>query len=196
MARRTMGGIGSGTAMMRRALLLIAALIAGCGPALAQQVLDPSSLYTVPMAARNDKTDDVILMLQQGRVASGTDGTGETALGYAAQFGDARMAQALIYYKAPVDAKDQFGNTALHWAARRGDTAMIQLLLDAKASTDPANLQGMTPLMMAASAGQVQAVRLLLKSGADPHRGDFTGRDAIGWADGKPAVLQLLRAAK
>jgi hypothetical protein len=35
-----------------------------------------------------------------------------------------------------------------------------------------------------------------LKSGADPHRADFTGRDTVGWAEGKPVVVQLLRAAK
>lgn len=197
MARRTIRHIASSAALTRRAVLLaVAALLAWCEPDAAQEPLDPSSLYTVPMAARNDKTDDVILMLQQGRLPTGTDGTGETALGYAAQFGDARMAQALLYYKAPVNAKDQFGNAPLHWAARRGDTTIIQLLLDAKATIDAQNLQGMTPLMMAANTGQVQAVRLLLKNGADPHRGDFTGRDAVGWADGKPAVLQFLRAAK
>jgi hypothetical protein len=39
-------------------------------------------------------------------------------------------------------------------------------------------------------------VRLLLKDGADPHRVDFTGRDVAGWADGKPAIVQVLRAAK
>jgi hypothetical protein len=35
-----------------------------------------------------------------------------------------------------------------------------------------------------------------LKSGADPHRADFTGRDVAGWANGKPAIVQLLRVAQ
>jgi ankyrin repeat protein len=181
---------------MRRALLLAgAAVLVWCGRGGAQ-VIDPMSFYTVAMAAAHDKTEDVILLLQKGSLPTGTDNKGETALGYAAQFSDVRMAQALLYYKAPVDARDQFGNTPLHWAALRGSMAVMQLLLDAKATIDAPNQQGVTPLMMAANGGQVQAVRLLLKSGADPHRGDFTGRDAIGWADGKPAVLQFLRAAK
>jgi ankyrin repeat protein len=147
------------------------------------------------MAASRGKTDDVIRMLQGGKLPSGTDDAGETALHYAAQFGDLRMMQALLYYKAPIDARDQFGNTPLHWAAQRGDTASMQMLLDAKATIDAPNKEGITPLMMAVKAGQVAAVRLLMKSGADPHRGDFTGRDAIGWAQGKPGLLQLLRAA-
>jgi hypothetical protein len=39
-------------------------------------------------------------------------------------------------------------------------------------------------------------VRMLLKDGADPSKTDFTGRDAAGWAEGKPAVVQVLRVAK
>jgi uncharacterized protein len=104
--------------------------------------------------------------------------------------------EALLYYKAEVDPRDQFGNTPLHWAAQRGNTAVLQMLIGAKAAIDPQNRQGVTPLMMAAKAGNIPAVRLLLKNGADPHRADFTGRDAIGWADGKPAIVQLLRVAK
>ncbi|HEV8014540.1 MAG TPA: ankyrin repeat domain-containing protein [Stellaceae bacterium] len=180
----------------RRTLLIGIAVLFAARRSWAQLDSFGAELYTVAQAARHDKTEDVILLLQQGKRPDTVDGTGQTALGYAAQFGDTQMAQALLHYNAPVDAKDQFGNTPMHWAAQRGATEIIQMLVDAKATVDAANQQGVTPLMMAANAGQVQSVRLLLKSGADPHRGDFTGRDAIGWADGKPAVLQFLRAAK
>jgi ankyrin repeat protein len=135
-------------------------------------------------------------LLQSGRLPDVPGSGGETALHYAAQFGDQRMMQALLYYKAAVDPRDQFGNTPLHWAAQRGNTAALQMLIDAKAAIDPQNRQGVTPLMMAAKAGNASAVRLLLKSGADPHRADFTGRDAAGWADGKPGIVQLLRVAQ
>ena len=196
MARTTFGDLTGGTAWARRVLLIGMAVLAWSEPGAAQVDSFASDVYTVAQAARRDKTDDVILLLQQGKRPDTTDNTGETALGYAAQFGDEKMAQSLLYYKAPVDTKDQFGNTPLHWAAERGGIEIMQMLLDAKAPIDAQNRQGVTPLMMAAKNGQLAAVRLLLKSGADPHRADFTGRDALGWADGKPVVQQFLRAAK
>ena len=180
--------------MTRRALLLGIAMVALCRPGLAQTP-DLSGLYTIAGAASRDKTDDVIRMLQDHKEANVTDDNGETPLCYAAQFGDVRMAQALLYYGAQADGRDPFGNTPLHWAAQRGSTDVIQLLLGAKAAVDVQNKQGVTPLMMAAKNGQVPAVRLLLKNGADPKKQDFTGRDSIGWADGKPGVLQFLRDA-
>ena len=180
--------------MTRRALLLGIAMVALCRPGFAQAP-DLSGFYTIAGAASRDKTDDVIRMLQDHKEANVTDDNGETPLCYAAQFGDVRMTQALLYYGAQVDARDPFGDTALHWAAQRGSTDVIQLLLSAKAAVDAQNKQGVTPLMMAANSGQAMAARLLLKNGADPKKQDFTGRDAIGWADGKPAVLSILHSA-
>ena len=180
--------------VMRRVLSVAAAMLALYGTSFAQGV-DMSGLYTIAGAASRDKTDDVIRQLQDKKDPNVTDDNGETPLCYAAQFGDARMANALIFYGADINARDPFGNTALHWAAQRGAIDVIQLLLAAKAPVDAQNKQGVTPLMMAAKSGQAAASRLLLKNGADPKKQDFTGRDAIGWADGKPAVLAILRSA-
>ena len=157
---------------------------------------DFSSWYNVATSAARNQTDEVRGLLIAGKTPDITDDTGQTALGYAASFGNVEMAQILIKYNAPVDRRDQFGNAPLHWAAQRGSIEIVQLLLDAKAAVDAQNKQGVTPLMMAASRGQAAAIRLLLKHGADPQKQDYTGRDAMGWADGKPAALQVLRAAK
>ena len=78
---------------------------------------------------------------------------------------------------------------------RSGHTEIITLLLAAKATVDAQNKQGITPLMMAAANGKVEAIRALLAAGADPKKQDFTGRDALGWAAGKPAALRALQAA-
>lgn len=187
-------GAAAGRLLTLGAVAVGAATFVMTGSGVAQMP-DLSSLYTIAGAAARDKTDDVIRQLQEHKDANVTDDNGETPLCYAAQFGDARMANALIYYGANVNAHDPFGNTALHWAAQRGATDVIQLLVDSKAVIDAQNRQGMTPLMMAAKNGQVLAVRLLLKSGADPKKQDFTGRDATGWAEGKPGVLVVLHAA-
>ena len=193
MARRANDGFDGG-AMIRHVTMIAATVLALCGTSFAQQA-DLTGLYTIAGAASRDKTDDVIRQLQDHKDANVTDDNGETPLCYAAQFGDLRMAQALIFYGANVNARDPFGNTALHWAAQKGSSEVIQALLGAKAAVDPQNRQGVTPLMMAAKSNQALAVRLLMKNGADPKKQDFTGRDALGWADGKPAVLTVLHTA-
>lgn len=184
-----------GAGLMRQVLLAAAMLLLLCPRSFAQAA-DLSGYNDIATVAAHGRTDELIRLLQSRRAPNTPDDKGETALHYAAQLGDQQMVQALLYYKADVDPRDQFGNTPLHWAAQRGSITVLQMLIDAKAAIDPQNRQGITPLMMAAQAGQAQAVRLLLKDGADPHHADFTGRDVAGWAQGKPAILQMLRNAK
>lgn len=188
------GGI-DGAALTRRTVAAAALILLLCPRSFAQGA-DFSRFNDIATVAARGQTDELIRLLQGGRPPNLPDDKGETALHYAAQLGDQRMVEALLYYKASIDPRDQFGDTPLHWAAQRGNVAILQMLIDAKAAVDPQNRQGITPLMMAAQAGQAQAVRLLLKVGADPRRADFTGRDVASWADGKPAIVQMLRAAK
>ncbi|HWE74918.1 MAG TPA: ankyrin repeat domain-containing protein [Stellaceae bacterium] len=185
----------AGAALARRAFLGAATVLLLCPRSFAQGA-DFSGFNDVATVAAHGRTDDLIRILQGGRTPNVPDDKGETALHYAAQLGNPQMVQALLYYKADVDPRDQFGNTPLHWAAQRGNVTVMQMLIDAKAAIDPQNRQGITPLMMAAQGGQAQAVRLLLKDGADPRRADFTGRDVASWAQGKPAIVQMLRSAK
>ncbi|HEX7968819.1 MAG TPA: ankyrin repeat domain-containing protein, partial [Stellaceae bacterium] len=85
---------------------------------------------------------------------------------------------------------------ALHWAAESGQAEIIRALLAAKAPVDAQAKQGITPLMLAAGGTKAEAVKALLEGGADPKKQDFTGRDALGWAAGKPAALRVLQTAK
>lgn len=187
--------------MKYRVALIIATAILGFGSrvVLAQTMplggIDLSGWLTVTQPASQNKTDGVRAMLLAGKSADVSDDKGETPLGYAASFGNAEMTKLLLNANAPVDRPDALGNTPLHWAAQRGSVEVMRLLLDAKASVDVQNKEGITPLMMAARKGQVASVRLLMKQGADAHKQDYTGRDAIGWADGRANVLQALRAS-
>lgn len=158
--------------------------------------LNTPSLNGIAQAASQNQTTKVKALLLAGESPDVTDDSGQSPLGYAARFGNTEMAQLLIRFHAPVDSRDQFGNTPLHWAAQRGSLEIMRLLIAAKAPVNAQNKQGMTPLMMAASQGQVAAVRLLLRHGANPKIEDYTGRDAFGWAEGNPNVLQVLRLAK
>ena len=74
---------------------------------------------------------------------------------------------------------------------------MAQLLIDVGAALDVDNRAGMTPLMVAASRGNAAIVQALLAKGANARKTDFTGRDALSWANDsrRPAVVQLLQRA-
>ncbi len=127
MVGSAIGDGGGIAAMMRRAMAAVAMVLLLCGPSQAQ--VGFSGYNDIATVAAHGRTDDVIRELQAGRSPSVRDDSGATALHYAAQLGDQRMANALLYYKAPVDARDQFGNTPLHWAAQRGSIPVMQLLL-------------------------------------------------------------------
>ena len=147
-------------------------------------------------AAAQNNTEEVQRQLSLGSTPDRVDGQGRTALIYAAMLDNAAMAKMLVDHGANVKAHDKLGNASLHWAAERGAVGVMNLLLAANAPVDDLNKQGITPLMMAAGAGAAPAVKLLLTKGADPKKQDFSGRDAEGWAAGKPAVLQVLSGSK
>jgi ankyrin repeat protein len=74
---------------------------------------------------------------------------------------------------------------------------MAELLIDIGADLNSENKNGMTPLMIAARHGNATLVKALLAKGADARRTDFTGRDAVSWAQEsrRPAVVQMLQRA-
>jgi ankyrin repeat protein len=155
--------------------------------------LQPLTYNSLFSASAQNNTDEVEQLLRRGENPNGLDTAGRSPLGYAALYGNTDMTKALLASGARPDFRDKFGNTALHWAAANGQAEVLRLLLAGKAPVDAANKQGVTPLMMAADANKLEAVRVLLAAGADPKKEDFSGRDAIGWAQGKPGSLRLLQ---
>jgi uncharacterized protein len=183
--------------MTRRLLLqCLGTLLLLAGSASRAFAIDFPDWYTLANAAAQNKTDDVEMMLRRGDNPNYVDGAGRTPLGYAAGFGNARMVKSLLDNGARIDYRDSFGRIALHWAAELGQVGSIRLLLAAKSPVDATARQGITPLMLAACGNKGEAVKLLLAAGADPKKQDYTGRDATGWADGKPASLRVLEAAR
>jgi len=183
--------------MTRRLLLqCLGTAVLLAGSAARALALDFPEWYTIANAASQNKTEDVELMLRRGDNPNFTDDSGRTPLGYAASLGNTAMLKALLDNRARVDYRDKFGRIALHWAAELGQVESIRLLLAAKSPVDVTAKQGITPLMLAAGGNKAEAVKLLLAAGADPKKQDFTGRDAIGWATGKPAALRVLTAAR
>jgi uncharacterized protein len=148
------------------------------------------------MAAQNDAYR-VRQLVGSGNDPNELDDNGRTGLQIAAINGNLQIAAILIKANAHLDLKDRLGNTALGYATDRNHVEMAQLLLDVGASVNLQNRSGMTPLMIAASRGNITIVRALLAKGANARQTDFTGRDAVSWAEDshRPAVIQALRRA-
>ncbi len=150
---------------------------------------------SVAATAAQNKPSEVLGLLNSGSSPNERDSYGRTGLMYAAMFNNALMARILLQRDADLGLQDNLGNTALHWAAARGSTDVMTLLLEAHAPVDAVNNQGVTPLMLAVSNNRVNAVRMLLAAHADPHKQDYTGRDALGWTTDNRTIAQLLKSA-
>src|SRR5262245_5872843 len=113
----------------------------------------PSSSPVADTAMRGDR-DAVRTLLKQGADVSAAQGDGMTALHWAADRGDAALAEMLVYAGANVGAVTRIGQyTPLHLASKTGSTAVVQTLL--KAGADPsarATTTGVTPLHLAAAS--------------------------------------------
>lgn len=148
-------------------------------------------------AAANDAGAVTRMVAGGGYKADNVDESGRTGLQIAATNGNLQIAAILIKAGANVNLKDRLGNTALHAAIERNQTEMADLLIDVGADLNSENRNGMTPLMIAAREGNTVLVRKLIEKGADVRKTDFTGRDAVSWAQEsrRPTVVQLLQRA-
>ena len=148
-------------------------------------------------AAANDAATVSRLVAGDGYRANSVDDSGRTGLQIAAGNGNLQIAAILIKAGANVNQKDRLGNTALHIATERNQIEVAELLIDVGTDLNSENKNGMTPLMIAARQGNAVLVKALLAKGADVRKTDFTGRDAVSWAQEsrRPAVVQMLQRA-
>lgn len=189
---------------MRRTMILGLAAIAvavGAAGAHAQLNLNPFAAYydnVARAAAQNDA--EAVRKLVGGGAGNPNqvDDQSRTAMHIAAINGNLQIIAILIKADAKLDPVDQLGDTPLHLAADRNQTEAAKLLLDSGAEVDPQNKDGMTPLMIAANRGNLELVRALLAKGANPGKTDYTGRDALGWAQDshRPAVVEAITRAQ
>ena len=184
-------------AATRRDILASAAVFLALGVAGAwAESINTPTWYSLAQAAEQNKEQDVATLIRRGDTPNFLDSNGRMPLSYPAASGNTTIAKMLLDAGARADYRDSTGGTALHWAAQTGHIEIITMLLAAKATADAQNKQGITPLMMAAANNKIEAIRALLIAGADPKKQDFSGRDALGWAAGKPASLRVLQAAR
>lgn len=190
-----------GLTVLGLAVLGLAALAVALGGPVARADINLFGDYyenVARAAAQNDA--DLVRQLVGGGNGNPNqvDEQSRTALHYAAMNGNLQIIAILIKANAKLDVKDRLGETPLYVAADQNQTEAAKLLLDVGAAVDPQNKDGLTPLMIAASRGNLEIVRALLAKGASPTKTDYTGRDALGWAqDGhRPAVVQAITRAQ
>jgi ankyrin repeat protein len=130
--------------------------------------LPQASAPVADAAARGDR-EAVRALLKQGADVNAAQGDGMTALHWAAERGDAALAEMLLYAGANVAAMTRIGQyRPLHLASQAGSAPVVRALLQAGA--DPSartTTSGVTPLHLAAASGNAEAVTLLVDRGAD-----------------------------
>ena len=119
-------------------------------------------------AARGDKAA-VRDLLKQGADVNAAQGDGMSALHWAAERGDAELADLLVYGGANSGAVTRIGQyTPLHLAAKTGSPAVVQTLIKAGADVNvKSNPSGATPIHLAALAGSADVINLLADAKAD-----------------------------
>jgi uncharacterized protein len=120
-------------------------------------------------ASMRAERDTVRTLLREGADVSAAQGDGMTALHWAAEHGDADLAEILLYAGANAAAVTRIGQyTPLHLASRSGSAAVVRALLKRGASVAArTSTTGVTPLHLAAEAGSADVVTALLDAGAD-----------------------------
>ena len=94
--------------------------------------------------------DIVSLLVEHGANVNTRDNNGETALIWAATFGNEKVASFLVNNGADMEVKDNSGNTALILSARWAKLAVAKLLIKSGANVNAVNDDGNTALCMAA----------------------------------------------
>jgi len=122
-------------------------------------------------AVRNNRIDEVEVLLNQGIPIDTLDRIGLTPLMWAIKeyknTNSEDMIRYLINRGADVNLENH-GYSVLSTAAREGFINPIQLIIEAGGEINPTDV-GATPLLAAILSNNPDAVELLLRSGADPN---------------------------
>ena len=120
-------------------------------------------------AAMRGDTAAVKSLIKQGLDVGAAQGDGMTALHWAAERGDAELAEVLVFAGANVSAVTRIGlYTPLHLAAKAGNPAVVRVLVKGGADVNAkSNPSGATPVHLAALAGNPDVINLLADAKAD-----------------------------
>jgi len=149
-------------------------------------------------AAGNGALAQVQALLKAGASADATDGSGRTALTWAAKGDHVAVARALIAAGADPDPQDDQRNNALLVTGETGSVAMLREVLKARPNLTRTNRYGGTALIPAADRGHLPYVRELLAT----TKINVNHVNNLGWTalleavilgDGGPAHTEIVR---
>ncbi len=119
-------------------------------------------------AAMKGDATAVRTLLASGADVNAARGDGMTALHWAAETGNAEIAEILVSAGAILEVTTRLGAyTPLHVAGRKGAAGVIRVLLDAGADPRTVAATGSTPLHLVAGAGSAEGAGHLLDAGAE-----------------------------
>ncbi len=123
-----------------------------------------------------------------------TDGSGNTALHYAAEWGLKSAISVLNQKGANIAAKNANGETPLFSAAKNDKPDVIDLLVSEGARVSVRDNLGSTPLHTAVRWGNVNSAKKLLNLGIDVNSQNVSGKSPLAEAGiaGKYDIAQLL----
>ncbi|XP_050307400.1 uncharacterized protein LOC126744096 [Anthonomus grandis grandis] len=149
------------------------------------------------LAAENNMTEIVEILLRNGAQIESFDKNNRTALHTSAENGCITVVELLLDKHANLYATDVSGNTALHLAIYSNQKRVVELLL--KRTNDSAfinaiNINCYTPLHISANYGQHNLVELLIDNGAEFNVKDENNNTALHMAamEGHDDVVKKL----
>ena len=147
-----------------------------------------------PLHLALKKGGDTQGWLITSRTISATDGSGNTALHYAVEWGLKKASLSLIEKGANPEAKNANGETPLFSAAKTNDPAMTALIVKGGSSIKARDNFGSSPLHTAVRWDADASVRELVQLGIDVNAQNVAGKSALSEAvlAGKLSTAKLL----
>lgn len=147
-----------------------------------------------PLHLALKKGGDTQGWLITSRTITATDGSGNTALHYAVEWGLKKAALSLIEKGANPEAKNANGETPLFSAAKTNDPAMTALIVKGGSSIKARDNFGSSPLHTAVRWDADASVRELVQLGIDVNAQNVAGKSALSEAvlAGKLSTAKLL----
>ena len=174
---------------------------------------DNSTLLHV--AARNQRTETVKILLLQGAIVDSQDESGKTPLHVSAETGNIEAIKYIVEHQETVQSENELqhvvnpertikrrnflnvpdidGNTPLHLGVAAGNTNIVSYLVSAGSESNICNVQGNNPLTLAARCGKNDIVELLMNSGVESNEAQIGALRAAIVAGHVDTMTLLLR---